>query len=168
MVPISTFDLRVDVFKAVRAPLAPAFARSVLMAVGSVPEVAARLAGRGRSFEVAVRLTGDRELRRLNRSFLGEDHATDVLSFPSGDGGAYLGDLAVSWPYAVRQAAEFGHEPAAEVALLLVHGFLHLLGWDHPSVPEEEEMNRVTRAALAAAGVRIGPARLTAPGPQPR
>ena len=87
----SSFDLRVDVFKAVRAPLQPAYARAVLVGACSVPEVAARLAGRGGEGEVCVRLTGDRELRRLNRSFLGEDHATDVLSFPSGDLGPYLG-----------------------------------------------------------------------------
>ena len=64
MDPVSTFDIRVDVFKAVRVPLTPELVRSVLVGACSIPEVAARVAGRA-SLEVAVRLTGDRELRRL-------------------------------------------------------------------------------------------------------
>ena len=155
-----------DVFKAVRAPLAPAYVRSVLAGACSVPEVGARLSPRvggvaSGSVEVAVRITGDRELRRLNRAFLGEDHATDVLSFPSGDPGGYLGDIAVSWPYAVRQAELFGHSALDEAALLLVHGLLHLLGWDHASAREAGEMNRVTLAALAVSGVSLGALRLS-------
>ena len=120
--------LRVEVVKAVRAPLAPAFLRSVLAAAVEEPVVAASA---GPDAELTVRVTGDRELRRLNREFLGEDHATDVLSFPSGgtadagaDAGAparpigprYLGDRALSWPAVGRQAAAFGHPPEAEAA----------------------------------------------------
>lgn len=145
-------------FKAVRAPVTPSFVRGVVEAAAGVPAVAAALpAGWG----VAVRITGDRELRRLNREFLGEDHATDVLSFPSGEAGeGYLGDLAVSWPAVVRQAEEFGYAATSELALLLVHGLLHLLGWDHATAAEEGEMAGVTVAALAAAGVALPPDRL--------
>src|SRR5262249_25839207 len=95
------------------------------------PAVASAVAPAGAEPALTIRVTGDRELRRLNREFLGEDHATDVLSFPSGDlPGGYLGDLALSWPAVLRQAEGFGHAPEVEAALLAVHGLLHLLGWD--------------------------------------
>jgi len=110
---------------------------------------------------LTVRVTGDRELRRLNRRFVGEDHPTDVLSFPSGDAASgYLGDLAVSWPAVQRQAHAFGHEPEAEIGLLVVHGFLHLLGWDHAAPADEQEMSRLTRDCLARSDLRLGAGRL--------
>jgi probable rRNA maturation factor len=153
--------LRVGVVKAVRAPLPPAFLRAVLAAAAAEPAVAAALAPAGTEPELTLRVTGDRELRRLNREFLGEDHATDVLSFPSGDvGGGYLGDLALSWPAARRQAGGYGHPPEVEAALLAVHGLLHLLGWDHARADDEREMTRVTLACLARSGLHPAPGRL--------
>lgn len=144
--------------KAVRAPVAPGFVRGVVAAAGLVA---------GGSGVVGVRITGDRELRRLNRTFLGVDAVTDVLSFPSSVGGSlgsssssYLGDIAVSWPCVVRQAGEFGHSPSSELALLLVHGLLHLLGYDHASSAEEAAMWALTRRCLAAAGVPVAAGRL--------
>jgi probable rRNA maturation factor len=110
---------------------------------------------------MTVRLTGDRELRRLNRDFLGEDHATDVVSFPSGDiGDGYLGDLALSWPAVVRQAAQFGHPMEVEAALLCVHGLLHLLGWDHATAREELAMAALTLDSLARSGLQPASGRL--------
>jgi probable rRNA maturation factor len=76
-------------------------------------------------------LTDDRELRRLNRSFLGHDYPTDVLSFPSGMTGGFLGEIAISVNRAAEQAAEFGHSLAEEIKILMLHGVLHLLGMDH-------------------------------------
>ena len=150
--------------KAVPAPVAPAFLRGVLAAAASLPQVARAVSDEGhlmRPTEVTVRVTGDRELRRLNRQFRGEDHATDVLSFPSGDlASGYLGDLAMSWPAVRRQAEAFGHPPETEAALLVVHGFLHLLGWDHATPREEREMRRLTLACLARAGLQPAAGRL--------
>jgi probable rRNA maturation factor len=154
--------LEVAVVKAVRAPLPVASLRSALAAAATVPEIAARLP---ESAELTIRLTGDRELRRLNREFRGLDETTDVLSFATGAalGEPYLGDLALSWPAVRRQAAEYGHPEAVEAALLAVHGLLHLLGWDHEGPAEEREMWRLTGAALAAAGVSgLAPGRLPA------
>jgi probable rRNA maturation factor len=153
--------MRVEVVKAVRAPLAPAYLRAVLGSALQEPAVAAAAAPAGAEPEMTVRITGDRELRRLNREFLGEDHATDVLSFPSGDlAGGYLGDLALSWPAVTRQAEAFGHAAEIEAALLAVHGLLHLLGWDHATPPEEREMTRLTLACLARSALRPAPGRL--------
>jgi probable rRNA maturation factor len=148
--------LEVEVVKAVRAPVAPASMRGVLERAVTLPEVEARLpAG---VCTIAVRLTGDRELRRLNRAFAGDDSVTDVLSFAGS--GQDVGDLAISWPAVRRQAVQFGHPVATELGLLCVHGLLHLLGWDHRTAGERKEMTRITRAALKRSGLRLGPRRL--------
>lgn len=85
-------------------------------------------------------ITNDGELQRLNRQFLGKDYPTDVLSFPEpGDG--YLGELAISGDRAIEQAAAYGHSPAEEVKILMLHGLLHLLGYDH-----ETDRGRMARA----------------------
>ena len=148
-----------DVVKAVRAPLAPDFLLSLLRSAAAEPALAARLPSV--PAELTIRVAGDHELRRLNRDFLGEDHATDVLSFPSGDATTgYLGDLALSWPAVTRQASAFGHPPEVEAALLAVHGLLHLLGWDHAAPEGEREMVGVTLACLARSGLRPAPGRL--------
>ena len=79
-------------------------------------------------------LTDDDTLHQLNRDFRQVDAPTDVLSFPGGDvlpgsGLLYLGDIAISVPYATRQAQTEGHSLLAEMQLLTVHGVLHLLGY---------------------------------------
>ncbi len=148
--------IEVDVVKAVRAPVRPAFVRDVIRNSARVAEVDARLPGK--AARVAVRITGDEELWQLNRRFVGEDHATDVLSFEgSGD---HLGDIAISWPAVERQARDYGHSAETEVALLAVHGLLHLLGWDHAAPAERREMWRITVAALQASGIRASTRRL--------
>jgi probable rRNA maturation factor len=82
--------------------------------------------------EVHVLLAGDATLRRLNRQFCGKKTATDVLSFPAGDAGlGVAGDLAISLETAARQAKQFGHSLRDEVRVLLLHGVLHLAGFDH-------------------------------------
>jgi probable rRNA maturation factor len=84
-----------------------------------------RRVGGGRG--ITCLITDDRELRRLNRDFRGKDSATDVLSFPSDDGG----EIAISLGRAAAQAAEQGHRLADEVRILMLHGVLHLSGMDH-------------------------------------
>ena len=87
--------------------------------------------------EVHVLLSDDATLRRLNKSFRGKDKATDVLSFPAGASTVFFGeqefagDLAISLDTAARQAKHYGHTPADEVRVLLLHGLLHLAGFDH-------------------------------------
>ncbi len=84
--------------------------------------------------DVSVLLTGDAAIRRLNREFRHKDKATDVLSFPAlaGEGAtAVAGDLAVSVDTAARYARRFGHSLQLEVKILLLHGLLHLAGYDH-------------------------------------
>jgi probable rRNA maturation factor len=148
--------LEVDVVKATRVPVPPAFLRSLLRRAAQVPEVEARLpAGLA---TIAIRLTTDGELRRLNHDFAGKDSVTDVLSFAGS--GQHLGDLAISWPAVLRQAQEFGESDQTELGLLAVHGLLHLLGWDHETAAERSEMTRITLAALALSRLKISPGRL--------
>jgi probable rRNA maturation factor len=84
---------------------------------------------KGQPFDCLI--TGDADLRRLNREFRGLDYATDVLSFPAVAPAAHLGDLAISLARARAQAREFGHDIEHEVEILMLHGVLHLLGFDH-------------------------------------
>lgn len=148
--------LEVEVIKAVRAQVAPAFVRSVLERAASLPEVVARMPDR--TATIAVRLTSDRELRRLNRAYAGNDSVTDVLSFEGWD--QHLGDLAISWPMVVRQSVDYRQPAATEVGLLCVHGMLHLLGWDHISVRESREMSRLTVTALNLSELTLAPGRI--------
>jgi probable rRNA maturation factor len=84
---------------------------------------------RGRT--ISCLITGDAEIRSLNRRFRGKNSATDVLSFPSGDANGFAGDLGISIDRARAQAAEHGHSLEDEVRILMLHGALHLTGLDH-------------------------------------
>jgi probable rRNA maturation factor len=148
--------LEVELIKAVRAPVAAAFARSILVSAATLPELVARLPDG--TATVAVRLTSDEELRRLNRDYAGTDAVTDVLSFAGSEN--HLGDIAISWPMVVRQAEEFGETALTEFGLLAVHGLLHLMGWDHATAVERREMSRLTLAALQRSGLSLSPGRI--------
>jgi len=97
-------------------------------------------------------IANDENIRRLNVRYRGEDSVTDVLAFASGkdsDGfisppftPPHLGDIAISYPLAVAQAAQYGHSTAEELDRLVVHGVLHLLGYD--------DQTRVGRKAMWA------------------
>ncbi len=93
--------------------------------------------------EVTLAFVGEKAIRTLNRKFMKKDKPTDVLSFPLGekapDGRYYLGDIVVAVPVAARQARSKGHGLDRELRLLAIHGFLHLLGYDHFAGIEEEE-----------------------------
>ena len=102
------------------------------------------------TWTLGLLITDDESIRRLNAQYRGEDSVTDVLAFASGkdpDGFVsspcappHLGDIAVSYPRAVAQAAEYGHSTAEELDRLVVHGVLHLLGYD--------DQTRVQRKAM--------------------
>jgi probable rRNA maturation factor len=81
------------------------------------------------SGEVALVLAGDRTLHRLNRDYRGKDEPTDVLSFPGAEAG--LGDIVISVPTAERNARRLGRTLPQEIDVLALHGFLHVLGYDH-------------------------------------
>ncbi len=92
--------------------------------------------------DVAVLVTSNRQLRALNRRFRRKDKATDVLSFPHADGAG--GDIAVSADMARQNARRYGHGPLEELKILVLHGMLHLAGYDH-----ETDNGKMTARELA-------------------
>jgi probable rRNA maturation factor len=111
--------------------------------------------------QVGVVITGDEQMLALNREYAGEDHATDVLTFSLREGEAFvapdemnrLGEVVVSYETARRQAEAAGHDVDEEVAHLLVHGVLHLLGYDHAETEDETRMRTRERRVLGELGI---------------
>ena len=120
--------------------------------------------------EVSVALVDEAEIQELNRQYRGIDAPTDVLSFSQGEGSGLtladfppempvpLGDIVVSIPRMRAQAVDYGHGEEREFGFLLVHGLLHLLGYDHQTPGETGTMRAAEEDLLAAAGLeRPGP-----------
>lgn len=110
--------------------------------------------------EIGLVITGQDKIQELNRLYLEEDTPTDVLSFPMTesdvDGNSFitppdsalrLGEVVISYPQAKKQAKEHGHTVKKEVAVLIVHGVLHLLGYDHDT-PGHRRVMRKREAAI--------------------
>lgn len=110
--------------------------------------------------DLTLVLTDDLQLQALNSQFLGIDAPTDVLSFPADEvdpdsSVSYLGDVVLSYPRAQAQAAEAGHTTEAELQLLVVHGVLHLMGFDHAEEEDKAAMWAVQATVLERLGVDI-------------
>jgi probable rRNA maturation factor len=151
----SRSPLAVDLQSSVRSAL-PAAARFTTWA-------RAAAGARGEGAEVAVRVVGLAEGRRLNLVWRGRDYATNVLSFPVPVGvppvpgtarrrTRPLGDIVLCAPVVAREAARQGKKPLAHWAHLVVHGCLHLLGHDHERAIDARRMERRERRVLAALG----------------
>ncbi|HEY7981709.1 MAG TPA: rRNA maturation RNase YbeY [Candidatus Eremiobacteraceae bacterium] len=103
--------------------------------------------------DITVVLTNDRAIRALNRKYRGHDRPTDVLSFDIGDGldaAEPFGDVVISVETARRQAREYDAPLETEVVRLLVHGTLHLCGYDHHERREAAKMHGLTRRLVSA------------------
>ena len=112
----------------------------------------------GVSGELAVVLAGDRTLRSLNARYRGKDKPTDVLSFPGPGGEAGLGDVVISLDTAERNARALGRTLPQEVDVLALHGFLHVLGYDHETDDGTmDRLERRLRRKLLKAGARARP-----------
>jgi len=103
--------------------------------------------------ELSIVLTDEARLQELNRDYLGIDAPTDVLSFPASEtdpqtGAPYIGDILISVPRARSQAEAAGHPVESEIQLLVVHGMLHLLGYDHAEPEEKASMWKVQAEVL--------------------
>ena len=131
-----------------RLPSARTLTRFLALAQKSV-----RLKG-----EVTILLTTDKAIRTLNRRFRGKNKATDVLSFPAGESfpgqEKVAGDLAISVLTAQRQAVEQGHSLSTEIKVLMLHGLLHLAGYDHEA--DEGKMARRERLLRGRLGLPQG------------
>ena len=125
-------------------------AQTVLKAEGVAPP-----------YEISLVFTDSETVKQLNRDYRGVDEPTDVLAFymlpqkgadssfalPP-DGVTRLGEVIISYPQAAEQAREQGHSPERELALLIIHGILHLLGYDHEEPEEQSKMRERERELL--------------------
>jgi probable rRNA maturation factor len=107
--------------------------------------------------ELSVLLCDDPVMRRLNRDYRHQDKPTDVLAFAMNEGERVvslthvLGDVAISWPTAARQARAHGWSTQREVCMLLAHGLLHVLGFDHVTKVQDRRMRARTDLLMTAA-----------------
>ena len=115
--------------------------------------------------DITIILTDDAQIHELNKQYRGIDAPTDVLSFPSGDtdpdsNRLYLGDVVISYPRAQAQAEAGGHPVEAELQLLVVHGVLHLSGYDHIEEQGKSRMRAAQAEILVLLGCEIAPPHL--------
>jgi probable rRNA maturation factor len=111
-----------------------------------------------RHAELSIVLADDDFVRRLNRTFLGRDSATNVLSFPqdcaaAGEGRRLLGDVALAYETVAREAAAENKPLQHHAAHLVIHGLLHLFGYDHDSDETATEMEEIERTVLEALAI---------------
>jgi len=131
----------------------PGAAATVRRAIDEAARDCAGFEGR----EVTVLLTDDEAIRALNRRWRGLDRPTNVLSFPAGGSfvanASTLGDIAIAFETTAREAQDAGKPVLDHVAHLAVHGFLHLLGYDHQSDETADAMEGLERTILSRLGV---------------
>lgn len=141
---------------------AEALARRAAAAALARPEVRSRRAGaEAEGWELALVLADDGLVRELNRRYRGRDAPTNVLSFADVDAEGpraagmprLLGDVVLARETVLREAADQGKRPGDHLAHLVVHGILHLLGWDHESESEAERMEALERSILDDMGI---------------
>jgi probable rRNA maturation factor len=132
------------------------FGRSAFTRRGLEGFLADAMRAAGVENTVSVLLTGDQEMQRLNRDFRGKNKPTDVLSFPSAEAGRarVAGDLAISVETAAREAARRDHSLDLELRVLLLHGVLHLAGYDHET--DSGEMARKENLLRKKLGLEQG------------
>jgi len=116
--------------------------------------------------EVSILLTDDSEIHELNATYRDVDSPTDVLAFAMREGAdgdpddEILGDVVISIDTAKRQAEEYNHSIEAELSLLVVHGILHLLGYDHAEKDEASEMQERQKEIIETLGYKLSESKL--------
>lgn len=96
--------------------------------------------------EVSITFVGNSKIKELNKTYRDKDEVTDVLSFPIDE--ELLGEVIISLPRALEQAEDYGHSLRREVAFLMVHGLLHILGYNHKSDADKAEMRKAEEELL--------------------
>jgi probable rRNA maturation factor len=149
-------DLTVDVLT--ESPLWDAEPGAEAVVRRAITQAAAVEGSADPAAEVSVLLCDDAVIAALNARWRGRDEPTNVLSFPAPPAGdpaapAHLGDIAIACETVIREAREQGLPVTQHLAHLAVHGFLHLLGYDHVTDGEAERMERLEREILASLGI---------------
>ena len=143
--------IHLDILEAYRSQIDPRLIESAAQAALQHQDVPANA-------ELTIVITSDEQIHDLNFQFRRVDAPTDVLSFPAEltdpeSGAPYLGDIVIAFPRAESQAQAGGHEIAAELQLLIIHGILHLLGHDHADKDQKEEMWSAQAKILKQLGI---------------
>ena len=152
MTPAARAKLKIDVLVDSDLWQEPGKARSIVRRAVAQAAAAASTTGT----ELAIVLTDDSAIRQLNRLWRGIDAATNVLSFPSkqtADEPAHLGDIVLAHQTIAREASAEGKPFAHHLAHLVVHGFLHLIGYDHEIDEDAEAMEALEQEILAQLGI---------------
>ncbi len=133
----------------------------------------AKLKRRAATADMAIVLTSDAAIRKLNAVYRGKDKPTNVLSFPAGEphlgplGGLPLGDVAIAYATVAKEAKEAGKSLKNHLSHMVVHGVLHLLGYDHERMPDAVTMERLETEILSELGI-ADPYREPDPPARPR
>jgi len=146
-------EINIQIGKEYKNEIKTAWLKNIIRLVQTAENVSAKS-------EMGLVITGDEEIHKLNLKYLDEDRPTDVLSFPMNeqlatapafvkvpDGKLHLGDIVISYPQAIKQSDEHRHPVKREVEILLIHGILHLLGYDH-DVPRRKSVMRNRETAI--------------------
>jgi probable rRNA maturation factor len=141
---LRTVEINILVDEGVEAGVEPSWLEDVSERVLAAEKASAKT-------EVGIVVTGQAMVQQLNRNFRGRDEPTDVLAFSARDeaeglprfilapdGLSHLGEVIISYPQAALQAEEHGHSLKKELTILLIHGLLHLLGYEHEADEEQE------------------------------
>lgn len=104
------------------------------------------------NFEVSIAFVGDRKIRELNKAYRKKDRATDVLAFPGE--GEFLGEIIINYAQIKRQAKRFNHSVDKELGFILVHGLLHLLGYDDETDKSRKEMEKLGRGFIKTLSIK--------------
>jgi probable rRNA maturation factor len=148
--------INITIKRSLNFPYKRPWLKSVIGAVLNEENVPGRM-------EICCLITDDQNIRKFSRRYRGINEPTDVLSFALAEKSAggdeiefpsvactpyKFGDIVISYPRAIAQAGELGHSVEAELALLLVHGTLHLLNYDHQTANEAKKMEKRERAII--------------------
>jgi probable rRNA maturation factor len=133
------------------------FEKSILL---NAARVTLELSGISSQSDLSIIVGNDAFIRKFNQRYRGIDTATDVLSFSSGEmdpdtSNLYLGDVLISLPQALQQAVAENHSPEVEVQLLVVHGVLHLLGYDHYQTDDRIRMQAIQDKILKSLALNL-------------
>lgn len=128
--------------------------------ISSIAEKTIAFVDSGISADLSLNLMNDNEIHELNLQYRGIDRPTDVLSFESGEidpetGSKYLGDIAISYDRVLAQSADAGHPVESEMQLLIIHGILHLLGYDHDTPENKQQMWALQSNILSQSGIAV-------------
>lgn len=138
----------------------------VCQKINDLLQIAAKQEGIERPTEISITFVDNNRIQEINRDYRDKDQPTDVISFAleeigegeieiiGADMPTALGDIIISIPRTREQAEEYGHSFLRELGFLAVHGFLHLLGYDHETDEEEQEMFSKQKEILAAYGLQ--------------